>query len=182
MQMPINPAQLSAFLAHQLKSAAVSASGHHAAADMRQIVSASRRSSEQTAAMTLAAMKQHLPPGTTPEQARSMAVHAAADTAVSEVKTIYNELIGIQGRLQQNNNMRMQKRQQTAAQRGAAQMQAAAREEINDKRDSISEMSEMEALRLQMAMERLSQMMQMLSNLLKSSAAASSSIVANLKA
>jgi hypothetical protein len=179
--MPLNAAQLSAFLAHQLRSAVVSASAHHPATDMQQAVAANRRSSEQTAAMTLAAMKHHLPPGATPEQARSMAVHAAADTAVSEVKAIYNELIAIQGRLQQNNNMRTQKLQQMAAQRGAAQMQPAARETTNDRLDTISEMSEMDARRLQRAMDRLSQMMQMLSSLLKSSADAKS-IIAALKA
>ncbi|MCY7338789.1 MAG: hypothetical protein LH465_02360 [Sphingomonas bacterium] len=47
--------------------------------------------------------------------------------------------------------------------------------------DSMSEMGEMESLRLQMAMDRLSKMMSTLSNLLKKTSETSSSITQNLK-
>jgi hypothetical protein len=47
--------------------------------------------------------------------------------------------------------------------------------------DSLSEMGEMESLRLQMAMDRLSKMMSTLSNLLKKASETSSQIVQNLK-
>ncbi len=47
--------------------------------------------------------------------------------------------------------------------------------------DSMSEMGEMESLRLQMAMDRMSKMMSTLSNLLKKISDTSSSIVQNLK-
>jgi hypothetical protein len=47
--------------------------------------------------------------------------------------------------------------------------------------DSLSEMGEMESLRLQMAMDRLSKLMSTLSNLLKKVSDTASSIVQNLK-
>ena len=47
--------------------------------------------------------------------------------------------------------------------------------------DSMSEMGEMESLRLQMAMDRLSKFMNTLSNLLKKSSDTASGIVQNLK-
>ncbi len=47
--------------------------------------------------------------------------------------------------------------------------------------DSMSEMGEMESLRLQMAMDRLSKLMSTLSNLLKKSSDTAQSIVQNLK-
>jgi len=47
--------------------------------------------------------------------------------------------------------------------------------------DSMSEMGEMESLRLQMAMDRMSKMMSTLSNLLKKISDTSSSIIQNLK-
>ena len=47
--------------------------------------------------------------------------------------------------------------------------------------DSMSEMGEMESLRLQMAMDRLSKMMLTLSNLLKKISDTASQITANLK-
>jgi hypothetical protein len=47
--------------------------------------------------------------------------------------------------------------------------------------DSMSEMGEMESLRLQMAMDRLSKLMSTLSNLLKKASDTSSQIVQNLK-
>ncbi len=47
--------------------------------------------------------------------------------------------------------------------------------------DSMSEMGEMESLRLQMAMDRLSKMMSTLSNLLKRASEAADDIVQNLK-
>lgn len=47
--------------------------------------------------------------------------------------------------------------------------------------DSISEMGEMDSLRLQMAMDRLSKMMSTLSNMLKKISDTQSSIVQNLK-
>jgi hypothetical protein len=47
--------------------------------------------------------------------------------------------------------------------------------------DSLSELGEMESLRLQMAMDRLSKMMSTLSNLLKKISDTADSIAANLK-
>lgn len=57
----------------------------------------------------------------------------------------------------------------------------AIRDELRNKLDSMSEMGEMESLRLQMAMDRLSKFMSTLSNVLKKIADTQSSIVANLK-
>ena len=51
----------------------------------------------------------------------------------------------------------------------------------HDKLDSLSEMGEMESLRLQMAMDRKSKMMTTLSNLLKKMSDTSSSITQNIK-
>lgn len=47
--------------------------------------------------------------------------------------------------------------------------------------DSLSEMGEMEALRLQMAMDRMSKLMSTLSNLMKKASETSAGIIANLK-
>lgn len=57
----------------------------------------------------------------------------------------------------------------------------AIRDELKDDLDSMSEMGEMESLRMQMAMDRLSKAMSMLSNILKKISDTQSSIVANLK-
>jgi len=57
----------------------------------------------------------------------------------------------------------------------------AARETIKDKLDSLSEMGEMESLRLQMAMDRLSKLMSTLSNLLKKTSETAQAITQNLK-
>ena len=56
-----------------------------------------------------------------------------------------------------------------------------ARETIKNKLDSLSEMGEMESLRLQMAMDRMSKMMSTLSNLLKKMSDTASEITQNLK-
>ena len=52
---------------------------------------------------------------------------------------------------------------------------------VKTKLDSLSEVSEAESLRLQMAMDSLSKMMTMLSNLLKKSSDTANSITQNLK-
>lgn len=57
----------------------------------------------------------------------------------------------------------------------------AAKETVKANLDSMSEMGEMESLRLQMAMDRLSKMMNTLSNILKKMADTSSSIIQNIK-
>jgi hypothetical protein len=57
----------------------------------------------------------------------------------------------------------------------------ATKEEIKNKLDSLSEMGEMESLRLQMSMDRLSKMMSTLSNLLKKISGTATSITQNLK-
>lgn len=54
-------------------------------------------------------------------------------------------------------------------------------DEAKNDLDSMSEMGEMESLRLQMAMDRMSKMMSTLSNLLKKISDTSSSIIQNLK-
>lgn len=57
----------------------------------------------------------------------------------------------------------------------------AMRDGMKDKLDSLSEMGEMESLRLQMAMDRMSKMMSTLSNLLKKISDTASGITQNLK-
>ena len=52
---------------------------------------------------------------------------------------------------------------------------------IKDDLDSLSEMGELDSLRLQMAMDRLSKMMSTLSNLLKKISDTASSITQNIK-
>lgn len=54
-------------------------------------------------------------------------------------------------------------------------------QDIKNKVDSMSEMGEMESLRLQMAMDRMSKMMSTLSNLLKKISDTSQQITQNLK-
>ena len=56
-----------------------------------------------------------------------------------------------------------------------------AKETIKNTLDSLSEMGEMESLRLQMAMDRLSKLMSTLSNLLKKSSDTASAITQNIK-
>jgi len=57
----------------------------------------------------------------------------------------------------------------------------AIQDELKNDLDSMSEMGEMESLRLQMAMDRLGKLMSALSNILKKVSDTESSIVANLK-
>jgi len=57
----------------------------------------------------------------------------------------------------------------------------AIQDELKNDLDSMSEMREMESLRLQMAMDRLGKLMSALSNILKKVSDTESSIVANLK-
>ena len=52
---------------------------------------------------------------------------------------------------------------------------------IKDKLDSLGELGEMESLRLQMAMDRLSKFMQTLANILKKMSDTESEIIENLK-
>ena len=54
-------------------------------------------------------------------------------------------------------------------------------EDMKGKLDSLSEMGEMESLRLQMAMDRHSKMMSTLSNMLKKSSDTAQSIIQNIK-
>ncbi len=55
------------------------------------------------------------------------------------------------------------------------------KETVKSKLDSLSEMGEMESLRLQMAMDRLSKLMSTLSNLLKKASETASGIIQNIK-
>jgi phage-related minor tail protein len=57
----------------------------------------------------------------------------------------------------------------------------AVKDTVKNKLDSMTEMGEMESLRLQMAMDRLSKMMSTLSNLLKKISDTASDITQNLK-
>jgi hypothetical protein len=57
----------------------------------------------------------------------------------------------------------------------------AAKDAVKSRLDSLSEMGEMESLRLQMSMDRLSKLMSTLSNLLKKISDTSSSITQNIK-
>ena len=57
----------------------------------------------------------------------------------------------------------------------------AAKETVKNKLDSMSEMDEMESLRLQMAMDRLSKLMSTLSNMLKKISDTASAITQNIK-
>ena len=52
---------------------------------------------------------------------------------------------------------------------------------VKDSLDSLSEMGEMESLRLQMAMDRMSKLMTTLSNLLKKISETSEAVVQNIK-
>ena len=56
-----------------------------------------------------------------------------------------------------------------------------AKETVKNKLDSLSEMGEMESLRLQMAMDRLSKLMSTLSNVLKKASETAESITQNIK-
>lgn len=56
-----------------------------------------------------------------------------------------------------------------------------AKETVKNKLDSLSEMGEMESLRLQMAMDRLSKLMSTLSNLLKKASDTAQCITQNIK-
>ncbi len=58
---------------------------------------------------------------------------------------------------------------------------ASVKDRVKDKLDSLSEMGEMESLRLQMAMDRLSKLMSTLSNLLKKASETASGITQNIK-
>ena len=55
------------------------------------------------------------------------------------------------------------------------------RDDLRDKLDSLSEMGEMESLRLQMIMDRRSKMIQTLSNIMKKISDTSQSIIQNIK-
>jgi hypothetical protein len=55
------------------------------------------------------------------------------------------------------------------------------KETVKEKLDSLSEMGEMESLRLQMAMDRLSKLMSTLSNLLKKASETAAGITQNIK-
>jgi len=57
----------------------------------------------------------------------------------------------------------------------------AAKDTVKNKLDSLSELGEMESLRLQMAMDRVSKFMQTLSNLQKKMSETSAAITQNLK-
>lgn len=57
----------------------------------------------------------------------------------------------------------------------------AARDDLKSRLDTLSEMGEMESLRLQMAMDRLSKLMATLSNLVKKISDTNSTIISNLK-
>ena len=54
-------------------------------------------------------------------------------------------------------------------------------DEVRQALDSLAEMSEMESLRLQMAMDRVSRLMSLLSNILKASNDTAKAIIGNLK-
>jgi ribonuclease D len=57
----------------------------------------------------------------------------------------------------------------------------AIQDELKNELDSMSEMSEMESLRLQMAMDRFNKVMSALSNILKKISDTQSAIITNLK-
>lgn len=57
----------------------------------------------------------------------------------------------------------------------------AAKEAVKDKLDRLGEMGEMESMRLQMAMDRRSKLMETLSNLLKKMNETASAIIGNMK-
>jgi hypothetical protein len=73
------------------------------------------------------------------------------------------------------------RRGQAAATRGTLRELEAAAADVKAEVDALSEMGEMESLRLQMAMDRLSKLMSTLSNILKKSSETGSQITQNLK-
>jgi hypothetical protein len=91
-------------------------------------------------------------------------VHAARDLQVSQVNNTVNNL---QTRLEESHST-------------SADIDKLI-EETKQHLNSLSEMGEMESLRMQMAMDRLSKLMSTLSNLLKKASEASADIVRNLK-
>ena len=64
---------------------------------------------------------------------------------------------------------------------GIAEAESQADPDPGDKIDSLSEMDELESLRLQMAMDRMSKLMSTLSNLLKKQSDTAAAITQNLK-
>lgn len=91
-------------------------------------------------------------------------VQGARDLQVTQVNNAVNNL---QTRLEESNST-------------AAEIDKLI-EETKQHLDSLSEMGEMESLRLQMAMDRMSKLMSTLSNLLKKASETSESIIRNLK-
>lgn len=72
-------------------------------------------------------------------------------------------------------------RSQAPAVRATVSELEAAADDVKAELDALSEMGEMESLRLQMAMDRLSKLMSTLSNILKKSSDTSAQITQNLK-
>ena len=72
-------------------------------------------------------------------------------------------------------------RSQAATMRATVGELEAAADEVKGELDALSEMGEMESLRLQMAMDRMSKLMSTLSNILKKSSETGSRITQNLK-
>src|SRR4051794_28589468 len=72
-------------------------------------------------------------------------------------------------------------RGQAASLRTTTEELEAAASDVKHELDSLSEMGETESLRLQMAMDRMSKLMSMLSNLLKKVSDTSGQITQNLK-
>ncbi len=71
--------------------------------------------------------------------------------------------------------------QRQRVRQAAEQLSAAERDQIIGELDTLAELGELESLRLQMAMDRLSKMMSTLSNLLKQASETAAAITKNLK-
>jgi hypothetical protein len=111
-------------------------------------------------------------------------------SAADVYKTAINDLAGITGKSLQEVETAFAKhgidvgKDVSLSSKDAAAVRddlCAKKESVKNKLDSMSEMGEMESLRMQMAMDRLSKLMSTLSNLLKKSSSTGQSITQNIK-
>jgi uncharacterized protein YukE len=96
------------------------------------------------------------------------------------ISTANTELRRAQKAIEAARGVRAPRGQAASMRTTAAELEAAV-DDVKSELDSLSEMGEMESLRLQMAMDRMSKLMSTLSNLLKKSSETSAQITQNLK-
>ena len=106
-----------------------------------------------------------------------------ATTAMAELKAPRSELqaVCVDPPCQPQIILAQPQLQLAQSQFNSARSVSAATEQLTDEKDSLSEMGELDSLRLQLAMDRRSKAMEALSNLMKKSSDTSSNITSNLK-